>query len=493
MSQRVIIVGAGHNGLVAGALLAAAGRQVEIIEARDVVGGLAARETFAEGFSTVGLLHDASRLRPSVVKELGLSLERRPRPTVCAPDGAGGLLRIGDTLEGATPTDASGLVAFRRFVNEVRGVIEQLMDSPAIDPRGSLWSLFRTGWAVRRLGADRMIHLLQVAPKAVSDWMRDEFASEPVMAAIAQPALDGLFTGPWSSHTATNLLVRECLSNDEVVGGPAAVVDALIAAAKAKGATIRLGERVATINVEGDRVTGVTLASGEERKASAVVSTLSPRQTIVGLVGHVAAPHKLVAASRTWRVRGTTAKLDLALSTAPSTSAGAPVEELRSGTSLAELEKAFDAAKHRRVPDRPAVIARFFTGQSAPQGKATGSVLIHAAPYTIDGGWTDDARETLLARTLAVLNESLPGLSDTIEAHRLLVPTDIESQYGVDGGHIHHGEHAPDQLLFMRPSIDCGHHATPIEGLYLGGSSTHPGGGLTGGPGRLAAHAVLKR
>jgi phytoene dehydrogenase-like protein len=500
VSGRVIVVGGGHNGLVAAAWLAKHGREVVLLEARDQLGGVAARETFGDGFAVPGLLHDSAGFRGWIADALGLAahgLRRRATPlTVLAAEReAAPLALTGDRLEGADG-DAERYGELRGFIGRVARVVRRLTDEPAIDPLGGLWPLLTTGLAVRRLGARDLVELLRVAPMCVADWMRDSFASEAVRAFVAAPALEGAFTGPWSAGTAANLLLREATAEAEVEGGPAAVTAALEAAARAFGVTLRTGARVGGIRLGPDGVAGVTLADGESLDAALVVSTCDPKRTLLGLVGSQHLTARLAGAVRAIRTRGTTAKVHLALSAPLETADGRKVEALRTGGTLDALEKAFDAAKYRRFAERPALDVRVPTEQDpslAPPGHHVVSILAHAAAYDLEGGWTDATREALGDAVVATLAEACPGVSAASVAREVLTPADLEARYGLTGGHVHHGEHAPDQLMFMRPTIDCARYATPIPGLYLGGSGAHPGGGITGVPGALAAKAVLGR
>ncbi len=486
MSDPVVVVGAGHNGLTCAALLAKAGRRVVVLEARDRAGGLAAPETFGDGHEVPGLLHDTSAVRPRVVRALELErhgLKREARAPVVA---LGALRLCGDQLTGEVPSgEAERYAAYRDFVGRVRGAVSGLLDAPAPDPLGSVWPLLRAGWPVRRLGGRDMHELLRIGPTCVADWTRDLFGSELLRAAVAAPALEGNFFGPWSAGSAATLLLQACAAEGEVCGGPAALTSALLAAAKAQGVEIRLGARVERIHLEARAVRHVTLADGEEITPSLVVSACDPKQTFLDLVGQRWLPTRLARDCTNIRSRGTTAKVHLALSAPLQQAASSePFDILRTGESLDDLERAFDAVKYRRFSERPVLEVR----QPSPE---VASILVHFAPYDLEGGWNDAQREALGDAVVRELARHCPNVTDVVEAREVLTPADLEARYGLTEGHIHHGEHAPDQLLFMRPTIECAHHRTPVEGLWLCGSGTHPGGGITCAPGMLAAEAVL--
>ena len=523
--SKIVIIGGGHNGLTAAALLARAGREVVVLEARDVLGGLAARQEFHDGFSAPGLLHHTSGVRRTLIESLDLArhgLEWRTPPDIWAPSSgsrgqnegqsknkAGGLWLRGDQLDGDVARgDAENFSRFRGFISRLARVIRPLMSGPPPDPRGKLLPLLFLGLDIRRLGAADMTELLRVAPMPVADWMRDSFDDERLCAAVASPALHGTFTGPWSPHTATNLLVRECLAGSEVLGGPAALVDALAKAAKSHGAELRTGARVKAITLDRQAtgVTGVELEDGESLEADTVLSTCDPRTTFFGLIGRRRLSAGFAADIAHIRMRGTTAKVNLAIEGALTTSSGEQVEALRTGETLDDLERAYDAVKYGRFSRRPVLDVRvpsLSDPELCPEGHHVVSILAHFAPFELQGGdgdddgesgggWDDAQREALGQSVVDALAAHFPDLPDRIQGREVLTPADIAGRHGVTGGHIHHGEHAPDQLAFLRPTIQCASYATPIAGLYLGGSGSHPGGGITCAPGALAARAVLK-
>jgi phytoene dehydrogenase-like protein len=491
---KTVVIGGGHNGLTAAAWLAKHGAEVVVLEAREALGGLCASEEFHDGYSVPGVLHDTRGVRPAIVDALGLERHglawTAPAPIVAPGEDA--VWIHADRVEGGAKSDAENFAAWRAFVARVRPVLAGLLDRGSPDPAGDLWPLLEAGLKVRRLGADDMLELLRVMPMAVGDWLRDSFDSERLMAALAIGACEGCFTGPWSAGTASNLLLSEAVAGKEVAGGPAALVAALDKAARGFGVEIRTGARVKRIVVDrAGAVRGVELADGEVIDSARVLSSIDPKHTFLDLVGEQRLGTRFAAEVRNIRTRGTTAAVRLALSAPPQVD-GEAVNAARIGETLDAVERAFDAAKYRAFAERPAIDARFFTGDGfAPDGHAAASLLVHAAAFDRRGGWDDAARTALGDAAVARLAEHFPGIEKNIVAREVLTPNDLATRYCLSGGHVHHGEHALDQRLFMRPTVECGRYATPVPGLFLCGSGSHPGGGVTCAPGALAAKSIL--
>jgi phytoene dehydrogenase-like protein len=331
----------------------------------------------------------------------------------------------------------------------------------------------------------------------VADWLNEWFETDLLKALLAGPALTGLFTGPWSAGTTATLLLNECLAGPGVKGGPAALIAALATACQEYGVEIRTACPVQRIRVADGRVSGVTLAGGQTIETTTVASSCEPKRTLLELVAPTDLPLRVEKQIRVYRTRGTTAKVNLALKALPEFIGrpGQQFEVIRIAGSLADLERAFDAVKYRRFSPTPYLdirIPSLADTSLAPAGHHVASILVQCAPYDLEGGWSEAEREVLGETVVATLDRYAPCLTERIVAREVLTPVDLEVRYGLTGGHVHHGEHGLDQMLFMRPALSCGRYATPLAGLFLCGSGSHPGGGITCGPGALAAKAILK-
>jgi phytoene dehydrogenase-like protein len=505
----VIVIGAGHNGLTTAALLAKSGRKVLVIERRDVVGGLAASEEFHPGYRNAGLLHDTTGVRRHVVEELQLEKHglrmRDHRPDVLALGSNGESLLVRGQTEPAaseigrvSKKDEASYHEYRAFIDRIRPVLRQFLDRPPLDLvnvetiglRDALGRALR----LRRLGRRDMMELLRLPPMCVADWLDEWFETDLLKSALALPAVAGTFMGPRSPGSNMNLLLWEGAAGPGVVGGGPALVAALERAARAAGAEIRTGCAVESILADPGKIRGVVIEKGEEIHAPAIAASCDPKHTFLELLPAGAIPYRLAHRIRGFRTRGTTAQVILALNAQPAFAARPDerIEFARTGADLLEIERAFDAVKYRTIAERPILdihVPTVAAPDLAPQGHAVVSILVHFVPQELEPSWNEAERERLGDRVVAILDKHAPGVTSKIVAGEVLVPADLEDRYGTTGGHIHHGEHALDQLL-IRPVPDCVRYATLLHGLYLCGSGSHPGGGLSCAPGSLAAAAI---
>lgn len=504
----VVVIGAGHNGLTAAALLARAGKRVLVLERRAQLGGLAASEEFAPGYRHAGMFADSCLVRPDVVAGLEL-----PRHGLRLRDAPPSLLALGDPgdeprlLPGSTETaiealarvsdrDATQYRRFTDFLARIAPALREVFARPPIDvidlESESRWGLGKRALRVRRLGKADMMELLRLPPMGIADLLGEHLGDERLRAVLALPALAGTFTGPWSPGNAINLLRREALRGPGIVGGGPMLIEALRGAALAAGVELRTEAAVERVRL-GDRgVQGVTLAGGDTIDARVVAASCHPFHTLCELLAPGAIEHRLEHRIRTFRSRGTVALVMLALRRPPRFGEG-PVEFARTGARIEQLERAYDAIKYRQVSPDPILDIHVPTVAQpalAPEGHAVVSVTVYYVPHDRQGGWDESAREALGDRVVERLGRYDPQLPEHVVGREVLTPVDLEARYGIRGGELHHGEHSLDQLL-VRPSPGCVHYRTPVPGLYLCGSGSHPGGGLTCAPGQRAAQAIL--
>ncbi len=520
-SYDAVVVGAGHNALVTAALLAREGWRVLVLERRGVVGGAAATEELFPGCRVNVAAQDAGLFHREIVSDLGLDahgLEWVHPPAVATSlTGGGEALTLwrnpGRACEEIARRSRADAVRFPDWADYVRSMARVLRvalshAAPALHNASAkerlswLRPLLRAG----RLGKRNVVELLRLLPLPARDLLDDWFTGDALKGMLGTSALLGVSHGPSAMGGAFRMLYHAMgseaygfRSSVFVRGGIGVLSEALAAAARANGAQVRTGAEVERILVEDGVATGVLLAGGEAIATRCVVSGVDPRRTFFGLVGAPRLGPEFNRKVDNIRLRGTTATLHLLLDELPPMPDAA--ERLAGHTlvspDLDYLERAGDDAKYGRFSERPhldMVIPTLHNPAFAPEGRHLASVQIRYAPYRLrSGGWEDGStRDALLSSALDVFDEFLPGLRERVVDHRLLTPLDLETELGLTGGGEYHGQMGLDQLLFMRPVPGWGRYRTPVERLFLCSSGTHPGGGVTGGPGRLAAFEILR-
>ncbi len=519
-----IVIGAGHNGLTAAAYLARGGLRVLVLEARDLVGGAAVTETLG-GVRVPALAHTVGRLRPSVARELelakhGLALVA-PEVRVFAPQPDGravtlwaDLGRTVDALRAWSDDDATTYVEYDRSVRSLSKFLADLGDEapPEIKAPGFGDALLglRLGRAFRGLGKDDGRTILRVLAMAAADFVAESFSTEAIRATLAWRGVRYTAMGPWSAGT-TQVLLADAAGNDggaagETVfakGGPSALSEALASAARAAGAEIRTGAKVVAVTTADGAVTGVALASGEVIAAGAVVSGLDPKQLLTKLLDPVTVGPSMRWRAGNIRTPGSVAKVNLVLDGLPDfPAAGGDARLLRGRiqvgtTSIDAMEHAFDASKYGRIADEPVLEATIPSlvdpslVAGAPDGTHVMSVLMQWMPTAPpEGDWASQ-REAVGDLAVRTLETVAPGLGARVTARQVLTPADLETEYGLTGGHPLHAEPALDSFFLWRPLLGWARYRMPVEGLYLAGSGAHPGGGVTGAPGRNAAAEII--
>jgi phytoene dehydrogenase-like protein len=519
-ARDVVIVGGGHNGLVAAFYLAKAGFKALVLESRDQVGGCAITNEFHPGFRCSTLAHNAGSLRADVVREMGLEQLglKLTTPAVSAvsllPDGRS-LALYSDLKKSvqeiahwsqkdaeAYPEFAAALAKISQVIGEALRLTPPDIDDPS---RSDLWGMLKTGRAIRNLGKRDLYRVLRWGPMAVADLAAEFFESEPLRATIAARGIFGTFLGPWSAGSALVLLLRAAADASPAgvvrfaAGGAGAITQTMATAARQAGAEIRTGAQVAEIRVKDGVATGVVLTTGEEIPARAVVSNADPKRTLLGLVDPTHLPPSFVQKMKNYRSVGTVAKINLALSALPDFPALKGDASLLSGKiqigpEIDYLERAFDEAKYgnfSRAPYLEITFPSLSDASLAPAGHVM-SIYVQYAPYKLRNADWDSQRTALCDTVVKTIAQFAPSLPQRILHHQIVTPKDLEETYGLTGGHIFHGELALDQFFTMRPLLDWARYQTPIAGLFLCGNGTHPGTGLTGGSGANAAREIAK-
>lgn len=503
-----IVVGAGHNGLVCAALLAKAGKDVLVLEAKDQAGGAAVTREFADGYAVSPCAHLLYQLQPAVQKDLKLDIDLASEDmATIALRETGEHLRIsGGVADGVSDSDAESYSAFHKQMTRYANLVKTHLNRPpprlVADGARNLLSLARLGLDVRRLGKADMREFLRLIGMNIHDEVTERFADPTLRGLVSLDAVLGTHLGPRSPNTLFTYLYRLAGNGgriDSPKGGMGAVSDAIADAATQAGASIRTGVPVARIIVENGRVTGVETESGERFDSYMVISNADPKSTFMCLVG---ARHMETGFTRRvhhYRSRGNAAKLHLALDGLPEIEGLSRPEygdRLVISPDEHYVERAFNPAKYGESSPEPVVeitFPSFRDPRLAPSGKHVMSAVVQYAPYALKGGWSDAAKAEFEAATLRVIERFVPNIVQRIVTSELLTPADIEQQFLITGGHWHHGELTMDQFMFTRPVIGAAQYQTPVEGLWLCGAGAHPGGGVSGAAGRNAAKSILQR
>ncbi len=521
MRYDAIVLGSGPEELVGAASLAGGGRRVLVLEAGPEIGGAAAAEELLPGFRVDPVHADAGFLDPRVLRDLeldryGLAL-LAPDPVLAALAEEGGALtfwrdpaRTRVAIADRSARDAGRWEAFAERMEAFARILEEVAGRPAPRPAGPLRELapfLGLGRRVRALGRSDMTELFRVLPLPAYDLLEDTFEDALLKGALGALSVRGLFQGPRAQGTALALLHHlvgsptGCFGTRTVVrGGVGGLIEALDGAARARGVELRVDSKVERIEIERGRAVSLRLADGSGVAAHAILSGMGAARTLLDLAGPTWLDPDFVHALRQIRCRGGFARIHLALSEAPRFKG---LAEPAAGTivlapSLDYVERAFDNAKHGEASERPVLEARIPSLADttlAPAGRHVMSVDARFVP--VDGrdssaGFAGaTAGDALADRAVALIAERAPNLPGAILGRKVLLPADMETRYGLDGGDPYQGELALDQLLFMRPVPGWSNYRTPIQGLYLCGNGTHPAGAITGASGRLAAGAVL--
>lgn len=526
IGQKVVLIGGGHNALIAAFYLAKGGFKPTVLERREVVGGGAATEEFHPGFRASTLAHTLGPLRADIARAMHLedfNLQIfRPDPRVFAPTPDGKALlfyedaaKTAGAISHLSAKDGAKYPEFAAALEKIAAVIGQVA---AITPPGiekpspeDFWNLLKTGLNIRGLGKNGIFDLLRWGPMVVADFVSEFFDSELLRAVIAARGIFGANLGPWSAGSTTVLLLRAAADSHPVGsaafprGGLGEFSRALAEATKAAGAEIRTNAEVVQIQTKNGAVAGVVLSNGEDIACEAVVSGVDPKRTFFRLLDPANLDPTFTMRIKNYRSRGNVAKVHLALGDLPVfPSLGSAVApdgfhealsgRIHIGPEIDYLEKAFDASKYGEISTAPyldVTIPTVLDPSLAPAGKHVLSAYFQFAPYKLKEGNWNERRGELANTVIKTLSAYSPNLANLVEAAHVITPVDLEETYGYTGGHIFHGEIALDQIFTMRPVLDWARYQTPVRGLFLCGNGTHPGNGLTGASGANAVKEII--
>lgn len=502
-----IVVGAGHNGLVCAAMLGRAGKSVLVVEANGQVGGAAITREFTEGYTVSACAHLLYQLQPVVQKELGIKpqLAVEDMATIALAEDGEHVRIDGVKVAGVSKADVESYREFHKRMARFAKFLNKYLNKAPPRLGTKDWSDLKTlgnlGLDLRLMGKTEMREFLRMIGMNIHDEVTERFESPLLKGAISLDAVLGTHLGPRSPNTMLTYLYRLAGDYGRVAtpaGGMGSVSEELAHIARQSGVTIRTGMPVERIIIENGRVAGVATVSGERFDSMTVISNADPKRTIMNLVGAEHVEARFTHRIHHLRARGNAAKLHLALDGLP-TIAGLNEKDFAQRLIIAGdehyVERAFNPAKYGECSTEPVVeisIPSVRDETMAPHGKHVLSAVVQYAPYELRAGWDTAARDAFEATTIRTIEKYAPDIASRITASEMLTPADIEKEFHMTGGHWHHGELTMDQFMFVRPVCSAAQYRMPVDGLFLCGAGTHPGGGVSGAAGRNAAKAVLE-
>jgi len=519
-----IVVGGGHNGLTAAAYLARAGLSTLVLERREIVGGCCVTEEIAPGCRVSTTSYIASMMRPEVIAELGLAdhgLRMIPcDPAIQVPFPDGRVVPWWVDREQAmaefgklSAKDAARFVEVDDQLKKLARYLQPFFMEPPPELDTSTvsgWSdLFRTGKRFRGISSAEIAQLISFLTGSLGEFLDHNYESEKMKTLFLANNVYGKHGGPYQPGTAIGLLFH-LLSGGEhelqgfyghVMGGMGAITQALAAAGKKLGVEIRTSASVAQVEVRGGRAYSVVLDDGSEVRGRIILSNADPKRTFLKMVAARELPEDFLFAVRGIKMDGPCAKVNFVLGEEPrftGTSLQATPLERTFYTlvpSLEFAERCYDIAKFGEIPEElwvDCVVSSNADPSLAPPGKHILTCFVQYVPYKLREGTWDEKRELLGDRVVKKIAEYAPNVPGAILARQVLTPLDLERTYGLTEGNIFHGDLRLEQLFFMRPVPGWAQYRTPIRGLYLCGAGAHPGGGVTGAPGRNAARQALR-
>jgi phytoene dehydrogenase-like protein len=516
-----IVIGAGHNGMIAAAYLARAGRTVVVLERRDVVGGAAVTEEIFPGYRFSEFSYVVSLLRPEIIRDLELprhGLKILPLPSTVTPMANGDYLAAWDDhdltrreIHRHSPLDAEAYDEYSRVMARAAKAIKPIIGLVPPDPSSMSWRDLKGLLKLGRYGASlterELYRISKLVTQSSADLLEDWFELDALKGTKAASGIIGTFLGPRSPGTAYVLLHHYMGEIDGAFrawgfakNGTGGVSAAIASSARSLGVEIRTGAPVRNVIVRGGRAAGVALENGDEIQAKIVLSAADPKRSFLQFVDPRHFPDEFTAAIRGFRVRGSSGKVNLALSELPQFTCLPGEGPLHRGAisispSIDYVERAYDDAKYgqfSRQPYMDIIIPSMIDRDMAPPGHHVMSCFVQYAPYDIDGGWDDAKRDAFGETVIATLERHAPNIRRAIVGRQVITPKDIERIAGITGGNIFHGELLLHQLFFLRPAPQWADFRTPLPGYYFGAAGAHPGGGVMGAAGKMAAEEALK-
>ena len=514
-----IVIGGGHNGLTTAAYLGRAGKKVLVLEKRYVLGGAAVTEEVFPGFKFSVCSYVVSLMKANVIRELKLprfGLEILPLESTFTPLENDYLIRTADSdqtyreIARHSLRDAEAYTRFGPLMGQIGMAVRPILETIAPNAiRPSVSDLFNTKKLlnhVKTLSSEQFEYLTKLMTMSSADFLDEWFEFEPLKATMSASGIIGTFMGPRSPGSAYVMLHHYMGDIDGAFrswgfqrGGTGEISMAIARSAEYFGAEIKTEASVSNIIIKNNKAIGVALDNGDEYHSDIVISGLDPKQSFLRLVNENDLPDEFVKDIKNFRIRGSSGKVNLALDGLPNfTCLPGDGHHLRGAISISpsydHLENAYDDAKYGNFSKKPfmdIILPSVLDPEMAPPGKHVMSCFVQYAPYKINGGWNDQKREAFGDAVIDTLAQYAPNIKDIILHRQVLTPLDLESTFGLTEGNIFHGELTIQQLFSLRPAVRWADYTTPIKNYYQCGSGTHPGGGITGSPGEMAAKKIL--